>query len=72
MAKNKINIEYFLDNVKSGQIENHKIYKPSIENCRDKYIVVTASSHYQSIKKQLEDYGLCEAIDFAVDKKSGE
>lgn len=66
ITKNKVNIEYFVDNGQSGQIENYKIYKPSAENCGGgRYIVVTSSLHYQSIKKQLEGYGLRETYDFA-------
>lgn len=69
VVRNKVKIEYFLDNVQSGQIENYQIYKPSKECCagKGKYIVVTTTRYYESIKKQLESYGLRESIDFVSD-----
>lgn len=64
MTEGKINIEYFLDNSNTGKIGKYDILIPSKENCTGKYIIVTTSTHYGDIKRQLESYGLHEHDNF--------
>ncbi len=63
-ARGMVRIEYFLDNYYQGYWEGYEVFKPLKKNCKGKYIVVTTTEYYMYIKKQLEDYGLCEKIDF--------
>lgn len=61
-----IEIEYFLDNRETSSTRyGYECYLPSVENCKDKFIVVTCGDkYYQAIKEQLCGYGLRENVNF--------